>query len=111
MRGYLLVGCGVADVASAILTVHEGSCALAPLVAARIAERTRWEKLTPSELRVLRQLFSGLSNKEIAYATSRTMETVKTHVRTIFRKLAVNSRTQAVLVARRRGLLPDGMQQ
>jgi DNA-binding NarL/FixJ family response regulator len=107
VRGYLLLGCGVADVVTAIRTVHKGGCALAPLVAARIAERIRWEKLTPSELGILRLLFSGLSNKQIAHATSRTMETVKTHIKTIFRKLDVRSRAQAVMVARRRGILPE----
>jgi len=107
VRGYLLLGCGVSDVAGAIRTVHKGGRALAPLVAARIAERIRWEKLTPSELDVLRLLFFGLRNKEIALATSRSMETVKTHVRTIFRKLNARSRTQAVMVARCRGILPE----
>jgi DNA-binding NarL/FixJ family response regulator len=107
VRGYLLVGCGVADVATAIRTVHEGGCALAPLVASRMAEWIRWEKLTPSELDILRLLFSGLRNKEIAWATSRTPETVKTHVKTIFRKLDARSRAQAVMVARRRGILPE----
>jgi DNA-binding NarL/FixJ family response regulator len=107
VRGYLLLGCGVADMASAIRTVHEGGRALAPLVASRIAERIRWERLTPSELDVLGLLFLGLRNKEIARARSRTTETVKTHVRTILRKLDVRSRTQAVMVARRRGILPE----
>jgi DNA-binding NarL/FixJ family response regulator len=107
VRGYLLLGCGVADVATAIHTVHEGGRALAPLVASRIAERIRWEKLTPSELDILRLLFSGLSNKEIARATYRTTETVKTHIRAIFRKLDAHNRMQAVMVARRRGILPE----
>jgi DNA-binding NarL/FixJ family response regulator len=107
VRGYLLLGCGVADVATAIRTVHEGGLALAPLVASRIAERIRWEKLTPSELDILRLLFFGLRNKEIALATSRATETVNTHVKAIFRKLDARSRTQAVMVARRRGILPE----
>jgi DNA-binding NarL/FixJ family response regulator len=107
VRGYMLLGCGVADVAAAIRTVHEGGCALAPLVASRIVERIRWEKLTPSELNILRLLFFGLRNKEIALATSRAMETVNTHIKAIFRKLDARSRTQAVMVARRRGILPE----
>jgi DNA-binding NarL/FixJ family response regulator len=107
VRGYLLLGCDVADMATAIRTVHSGGCALAPLVASRMAERIRWEKLTPSELDILRLLFAGLRNKEIAWATSRTTETVKTHVKTIFRKLDARSRTQAVMVARQRGILPE----
>lgn len=106
-RGYLLVGCGVAEVAAAIRMVHKGECALAPLVASRLAEQARGGKLTPSELDILWQLSFGLSNKEIARATSRTMETVKTHVKTIFRKLNACSRTQAVMIARRRGILAE----
>jgi DNA-binding NarL/FixJ family response regulator len=106
VRGYLLVGCGVADVADAIRTVHQGGCALAPLVASRLAAQTKDEKLTPSELDILLRLSFGFRNKEIARATSRTMETVKTHVKTIFRKLNARNRTQAVMIARQRGLLP-----
>jgi DNA-binding NarL/FixJ family response regulator len=107
VRGYLLFGCGVAEMATAIRTVHEGGRALAPLVASRVAERLRWGKLTPSELDILGLLFVGCSNKEIARETSRTTETVKTHVKTIFRKLDARSRIQAVMVARRRGILPE----
>jgi DNA-binding NarL/FixJ family response regulator len=107
VRGYLLFGCGVAEMATAIRIVHEGGRALAPLVASRIAERIRWERLTPSELDILGLLFVGLSNKEIARETSRTTETVKSHIKTIFRKLDARSRIQAVMVARRRGILPE----
>jgi DNA-binding NarL/FixJ family response regulator len=105
--GYLLLGCGVADVATAIRTVHAGGLALAPLAAARIAERIRSRKLTRSEIDILGLLCVGLSNKEIARATFRTTETVKTHVKAIFRKLDAHSRAQAVIVARRRGMLPE----
>jgi DNA-binding CsgD family transcriptional regulator len=107
VRGYLLLGCGVSDLTTAIRTVHEGGCALAPLAASRIAERIRWEKLTPCELEILRLLLSGLRNKEIARETRRAPETVKTHVRAIFRKLRAHSRAQAVMLARRRGILPE----
>ena len=106
-RGYLLLGCGVAELAVAIRTVHKGGRALAPLALARIAERIRWEGLTPCELDILRLLVSGLRNKEIALATFRSAETVKTHVRAIFRKLDAHSRTQAVMIAWRRGILPE----
>jgi DNA-binding NarL/FixJ family response regulator len=106
-RGYLLLGCSVADVATAIRTVHEGGCAVTALVALRIAERIRREKLTPCELDILRLLSFGLRNKEIARATSRAPETVKSHVKAIFRKLDARSRTHAVMVARSRGILPE----
>ena len=106
-RGYLLLGCSVADVAAAILTVHNGGRAVTALVASRIAERIGLENLTPSELDILRLLLSGLRNKEIALATFRALETVKSHVRSILRKLDARSRVHAVVVAKRRGILPD----
>jgi len=106
-RGYLLLGCSVADVATAIRSVHKGGRAVTALAASRIAARIGWEKLTPRELDVLRLILSGLRNKEIARATSRAPETVKSHVRSIFRKLDARSRVHAVMVAQRRGLLLD----
>jgi DNA-binding NarL/FixJ family response regulator len=107
VRGYLLLGCGVADVAAAIRTVHQGGCALAPLAVSRLAEGIRREKLTPCELDILQLLVVGLSNKEMARATCRAAETVKTHVKAIYRKLEARSRTQAVMIARQRGMLPE----
>jgi DNA-binding NarL/FixJ family response regulator len=107
VRGYLLLGCGVADVATAIRKVHQGGLAMAPLLASRIAEWAGWEKLTPCELDILRLLIAGLANKEIALESSRKIETVKTHVKTILRKLNARNRTHAVTVAWRRGILPE----
>jgi DNA-binding NarL/FixJ family response regulator len=106
-RGYLLLGCSVADVATAICTVHNGGRAMAALVASRIAERIGWQELTPSELGILRLMLSGLRNKEIARTTSRALETVKSHVQSILRKLGARSRVHAVMVAKRRGILPE----
>lgn len=107
VRGYLLLGCGVADLVGAIRTVHEGGRVLAPLLALRIAEQIRWKRLTPAELHILGLILAGLTNKEIARATSRSTETVKSHVRAIFRKLDARNRVQAVLVARQRGILSE----
>ena len=110
-RGYLLLGCGVADLAAAIRSVHAGEVAFGALVAGRIAEQIRREKLTQRELEILQLLMLGLSNKAIAFETRSGLETVKTHVKTIFRKLDARSRTQAVAIARRRGMLPEGSEQ
>ena len=110
-RGYLLLGCGVADLAGAIRSIHAGEVVFGPLVAGRIAEQIRREKLTQRELEILRLLILGLSNKAIAFETRAGLETVKTHVKTIFRKLDARNRTQAVAIARRRGMLPEGSEQ
>lgn len=62
-------------------------------------------RLTPAELLVLRELPSLLSLREIAQARSISVNTVKTHLRAVYRKLGVAGRREAVEVGRRRGLL------
>ncbi|MBI1417969.1 MAG: response regulator [Limimaricola sp.] len=57
-------------------------------------------KLTPREKAVLRGLVDGRSNKEIAIALHLSLPTVKTHVRSICKKLGADNRTHAVVIAR-----------
>lgn len=61
-------------------------------------------KLTARQLDVLRLLVKGASNKQIAYDLNLTEATVKSHVSTLFKTLAVQNRTQAALVAEKLGL-------
>jgi two-component system, NarL family, response regulator YdfI len=63
------------------------------------------ETLTRRELEVLQMLASGLSNKEIAARLSISEHTVKFHVAAILGKLGASSRTEAVSLAIRRGLV------
>ena len=63
------------------------------------------EKLTGRELQVLTMLADGLANKEIAAALSISGNTVKFHVAQVLAKLAVGSRTEAVRIGIRRGLI------
>jgi DNA-binding NarL/FixJ family response regulator len=106
--GYLLQGCSVADITGAIRLMRAGEVALGPLVASRVAERMKQQTpLTPREVDILRQMMGGLSNKAIASKLDVAVGTVKTHVKSIIRKLAAESRTHAVAVAQRRGILPD----
>jgi DNA-binding NarL/FixJ family response regulator len=62
-------------------------------------------RLTLAELEVLQLLGRGKTNKEIATARSRSLDTIKRQVASIYQKLGVDSRTAAVAVARARGLL------
>jgi DNA-binding NarL/FixJ family response regulator len=59
--------------------------------------------LSPREMEILRHIAKGRSNKEVAYALGISRQTVKNHMTSILRKLAVNDRTQAALYAVRRG--------
>jgi LuxR family transcriptional regulator, maltose regulon positive regulatory protein len=57
------------------------------------------------ELEILRHLATGLSNREIAATLYISLNTMKTHVRSLYRRLGVSSRSQAVAAGRARGLL------
>lgn len=62
------------------------------------------ERLTKRELEVLKGLTEGKSNKQIARDLDLTEPTIKLHMKTLFRKLEVNNRTQAAIVARDAGM-------
>ena len=64
--------------------------------------------LTEREMTVLRLVASGQSNKEVANSLELSEKTVKNHLRNIFHKLHVYDRTQAVVLAIRRGIIPLG---
>jgi DNA-binding NarL/FixJ family response regulator len=61
--------------------------------------------LSPRERKVLRMVSQGLSNRQIAETSHRSLHTVDTQVKNIYRKLAVKSRAQAVREGMQRGLL------
>jgi two-component system, NarL family, response regulator YdfI len=64
------------------------------------------EPLTPREIEVLRQLADGESNKIVAYHLGISEHTVKFHVTSIMAKLNAGSRTEAVTMGIRQGLIP-----
>lgn len=106
-RGYLLLGCSLKDLTDALRSVHVGGTALGPLVASRIADRMKQEALTRREEDILGQIMLGLSNKRIASNLALAEGTVKTHVKSIMKKLDAASRTEAAAIAQRRGILPE----
>lgn len=115
-RGYLLKGVSPATLLEAIRTVAAGGSYLyAPLVAelARGAlsagQRSDpfeiLEALTPRETEILKLMASGIGNRAIADALSLSEGTVKNHVSSVFAKLGVTDRTNAVLRAIAKGLV------
>jgi len=104
-RGYLLKDMLPTEVVAAIRAVSRGERAIPVAVAVRLAEHPELDGLTPRELEVLEHMARGLGNRKIAEAIGRTDETVKLHVKNIFRKLNVDSRTAAVSVGLVRGLV------
>lgn len=91
-----------------VACIHDvlaGKTYLAPAAAAKLAEGVGRVQVTPRELATLRLLADGKSNKEIASSLGITERTVKTLPAHLFEKLGVTSRTEAVKVATRRGLV------
>jgi DNA-binding NarL/FixJ family response regulator len=106
-RGYLLKDSTREELLAAIRAVAAGQRRIPGPVAERLAERVEGAELTGRELAVLRQIVSGRSNKQIATALAITEGTVKTHVKSILAKLEVADRTEAAVMALRRGLVVD----
>ncbi|MBU4611381.1 response regulator transcription factor [Achromobacter sp. GG226] len=69
----------------------------------------RVRELTPQQFRVLQMLGSGRLNKQIAYDIGVSEATIKAHVTAILRKLGATNRTQAVLMAGKLAIDPDGI--
>ncbi len=78
---------------------------MAEQLSSPVTETVEIEVLTPVELQVLRAISKGLGNQAIADEQRRTVNTVRSHVSSILRKLACTSRGEAVATARRQGLV------
>ena len=104
-RGYLLKSVRRATLIEAVRAVAAGQRYLPPATAARLVEAMEAERLTPRELDVLRLLALGQRNREIAEDLGLAEPTVKIHVNNLLRKLQVKDRTEAAVVALRRGLI------
>lgn len=116
-KGHLSKDTSVSDLIKAIHAVHRGDLWVERKLIAKLVEgdaisdfkpelvdRKTKEQLTPREQEVLRCLTKGWTNKEIAQALFISDKTVKSHLNTIFRKLSVTRRLQAILYAINRGL-------
>lgn len=104
-KAYLLKDAPLEELLDCIRKVHAGETCIRDAVAAKLASRMSSNALTVREIDVLKRLASGRSNKEIATDLSISETTVKTHVRSVFSKLNVMSRTEAIATASRRGFV------
>ncbi len=90
----------------ALHLVLSGSVYVPPLLMSTMAVSPPHQaKLTPKQIEVLQQMCMGYSNKEIGKRMNLTESTVKCHSSAIFRELDVGSRTQAISIAKQRGLV------
>lgn len=123
--GYLLKERDDAELGLALRSIERGGASIDPSIARRIlswvttgpeslpppgrepepAAPAPTALLSPRERRILELVSQGLSNRDMAELLSISRLTVECHTKNIYRKLAVNSRTEAVYQARKHGLL------
>lgn len=111
--GYLLKDTPPIKLLEAITDVHKGGAPMSPEIARKVV--TTFQKivppkrsdyqLSPRELDVLKLLADGHSYKTAAHDLSLSTETIRFHIRHIYEKLHVHSKSEAVVKAMRKGLL------
>jgi len=104
-KAYVLKDIAADALINCIREVLAGKIYIAPSAAAKLAEGVARVQLTPREMATLKLLADGKANKEIAVTLDISERTVKTHLAHLFEKLGATSRTEAVKVATRRGLV------
>ncbi len=104
-KGYLLKDTPREQIIDAIHAVVAGRTYIPSQVGEKLASRIHTDTLTERELQILREIAEGLSNKQIARKIFVSEGTVKFHSNSIYAKLGVASRTEAVKVAAARGLI------
>ncbi len=104
-KAYLLKDSPRQEIWNTIRLVHAGQSSMSPAVAAKIAESFSKPELSGREKEVLHLMALGKSNKEIGINLHISEGTVKTHVKGILSKLNAMSRTEAIAIASKRGLV------
>ncbi|MBV6449459.1 MAG: Transcriptional regulatory protein DegU [Anaerolineales bacterium] len=115
-RGYLLKGADPTEVLSVIRAAAEGQALFGPAIATRLMNYFKelsakppvsappFPELTERELEILRLIAQGLNNQELAQKLVLSPKTVRNHITSIFSKLQVADRAQAIVRAREAGL-------
>ena len=104
-RAYLLKNSLHKELLDTIRAVHAGRKNHSPEVSFELAEHVAEDSLSPLEVRVLRLIAQGNSNKGIAARLSVSEDSVKGHVRNILSKLGANDRTHAAMIGVKRGII------
>jgi two-component system NarL family response regulator len=104
-KAYLLKDTPREELLQCIRAVYSGESYIPPAVAAKLASQVSGERLTTREMEILALIARGRSNKAIARELDISEGTVKTHVKSILQKLDATSRTEAVSIGAKRGLV------
>ena len=112
MSGYLSKTLPARDLVKSLEAVHAGELVISEQSPrARTAPGLDWpgrgEGLTDREAEVLALITQGMSNAQVAALTFLSPNTIKSYIRSVYRKIGVSSRTQAVLWGVKHGFTPD----
>ena len=99
--GYIIKESSMQSIKTAIIDVYEGKGSMSPSIARKVAEYFHPKKniaktLTPREVEIMDGLVDGLSYKLLAVKLEISIDTVRKHIKSIYRKLEINSRTQLI---------------
>ncbi len=113
VKGYWLKSARGSDIRQAVHEVAAGRRCLAPEIRQLLAETeglapVNVEPLTTREIEVLRLVVQGVRNIEIGQRLCISVKTVETHLTSLYGKLGVQSRAEAIALAQRQGLLLEG---
>jgi two-component system NarL family response regulator len=104
-KAYLLKDSPTEELLKAIRSVNNGERYVSPEMGAKLADRIDANALSPKERQTLSLIAEGMPNKQIALEMGISEGTVRTHVANLLGKLGVSSRTEAAMIAIKRGLL------
>jgi len=104
-KGYIFKNAPVDEIIRAIKTVYEGKKYIPPEVGEKLSERLNRPQLSNRELDVLKLVAQGKTNQQIATELYISESTVKYHINSVLSKLGVSDRTQATLIAIKRGIV------
>lgn len=112
--GYISKGVTARELVAALDAVHRGEGLIHPVPAeSSVAVIGDWpgreEGLTPREAEMLALITQGLSNAEIAERTGLSINSIKSYIRTCYRRIGVGNRSHAILWALDHGFLPDNV--
>jgi DNA-binding NarL/FixJ family response regulator len=106
VRGYLLIGSPIEVIVNSVRAMLRGGFVIDPVAASKMLRSLNAEPITKRELAVLQLLMHGLSDKQMASRLGIALGTVKCHLKRLRWKLKASNRTEAILIAQHRGLVP-----
>lgn len=110
--GYILKGCGLSTLVDALKQVEQGGAPMSPPVARKVIREFQGGSVTgeeyllsPREKDILKEIEIGMTYKEIGEKYSISPHTVNAHIKNIYRKLQATDRQEALMTARKKGIL------